>query len=125
MLFDSIRIFQIWIYTVSHSILILRSTNDEDEEAKGYNIDIEFWGIAYMELPNLFRGIKIQKLVDSIPQKLDKFKSDVGYNVFQITTDDAHYYVVAAGCKVGKNNWLNENRVLNPSLEYDEIVVTL
>lgn len=125
MFFNSIRIFQIWIYTVSHSILILRSTNDEDEETKGYNIDIEFWGIAYIELPNLFRGIKIRKLVDSIPQKIDKFKSDFGYNVFQITTDDANYYVVAAGCKVGKNNWLNENRVLNPSLEYDEIVITL
>ncbi|HTN08243.1 MAG TPA: hypothetical protein VL098_09705 [Flavipsychrobacter sp.] len=103
----------------------MRSTNDEDEETKGYNIDIEFWGIAYIELPNLFRGIKIRKLVDSIPQKIDKFKSDFGYNVFQITTDDANYYVVAAGCKVGKNNWLNENRVLNPSLEYDEIVITL
>jgi hypothetical protein len=125
MFFESIRLFQIWIYTVSHSTLILRSTNDEDQETKGCNIDIEFWGIAYMELPNLFKGIKVRRLANSISQNIDKFKSDAGYSVFEITTDDAQYYVVAAGCRVGKNNWLDENRVLNPSLEYDEIIVTL
>ena len=70
----------------------MRSANNEDEEQNGYNIDIEFWGVAYLDLPDMFKWA---------------------------------YYIVASGCKVGKNNWLNENRVLNPSLEYDEIFATL
>lgn len=122
--FDSKRCFKIWIYTVSHSVLILRSVNDEEEEVKGYNIDVELWGVVYLELPDVLNGIKIKK-VNNLPKKFDVYKNKEGYNVFEIISESGLYYVVATGCKIGKNNWLNENRVLNPYLEYDEIVAIL
>jgi hypothetical protein len=122
MIFDSVRFFQLWIYTVSHSTLILRSPNNENVKEAGYNIDIEFWGVTYLDLPDLFNGIKIRKMEDNIPQKFDKFKN--GCEVFEISTDNNNHYIVASGCIVGKNNWINENRILNPYLEYDEIIAT-
>jgi len=122
MLFYSIRLFQIWIYTVSHSILLLRSTNNEDEEENGYNIDIEFWGVAYLELPDMLNGLKIQKLDSNIPNKFNKYTKKIGCDIFEILSENNLYYVVAVGCRVGKNNWLSENRVINPNLDYEEIL---
>ncbi len=85
MLFNSKRLFQTWMYSVSHSTLILRSTNTEDSEMKGYNIDIEFWGTQYMELPSLFKGIQIQMYEGDIPDNLQKFKVDIDNKIWHLS----------------------------------------
>lgn len=123
--FKSTRLFQIWIYTVSHSRLILRSVNNKDEEIEGFNIDIEFFfgGGAYIEMPDSLVGIRIQKIESDILKKTNVHSTKIGYNVFEIATGDQRYFIVATGFCVGRNNWFNENRVLNPYLEYDEIIV--
>jgi hypothetical protein len=122
--FESTRHFQIWIYTVSHSTLILRGTNREDEETEGYNIDIEFWGVAYLDLPDMLKGIIIKEIQENIPEKFHKYSNSLGYRVFEIKSEGGVFYVVATGYRVGKNNWDREDRILNPNLEYDEIVAT-
>lgn len=88
-------------------------------------MDIEFWGVSYMEVPDLFKGINIQRLINDIPERVNKFKDNADYKIYEVSSDGISYYVVAAGCRVGKNNWVNENRILNSDLEYDEILATL
>lgn len=81
--------------------------------------------MAYLELPNKLIGVRLQKLIDNFPERFNAYRDKPGYNVFEIFSGNHLYYVVAAGCAVGKNNWVNENRVLDPRLEYDEVVAIL
>jgi hypothetical protein len=119
--FNSTRFFQIWIYTVSHSRLILRSVNNKERDVNGFNIDIEFWGVGYLELSDKFNGISIQEIKEDKPEKFSKYSESLGYKVFEVRSNGINSYIVAAGCRVGGNNWENENRILNPDLEYNEI----
>lgn len=124
------RIFRIWAYTVSHCILLLRSPQlFEDVEgysdATNHNVDIEFWGVGYLDLPDIIRGIKIKELKENIPERFNKYLSSVGYKIFEIESEENLFYVVAGGCRIGKNNWDNEDRISNSSLEYDEVVAIL
>jgi hypothetical protein len=124
-MYKSDRIFKMWSYSVSHSTLLLRSTNDEEDETKalqeGYNIDIEFSGVRYLDLPATFNSIIIQELTENITERFDNYSKNLGYKFFEIISD-RKYFVIASNCTIGKNNWLNEDRLINPNLEYDEIL---
>lgn len=120
--FNSKRFFQIWIYTVSHSILLIRSINNKDRELDGFNIDIEFWGVGYIDLPDILNGVNIYEKTENIPEKYIKYSKSLGFKLFEISSEGKKFYVAAAGYRVGKNNWESENRILNPNLEYDEII---
>lgn len=121
-IFDSKQVFQIWIYTVSHSILILRSPNNSETEVSGCNIDIEFWGVSYLDIPDMLTGVYIKEVKEKIPVKFKKYTGSEGCKLFEIQSGSNIFYIVAAGFRVGKNNWDNENRVVNPNLEYDELI---
>lgn len=125
MLYTSDRIFKIWSYSVSHSILLLRSTNDEEDEGKamkeGFNIDIEFTGVGYLDIPVMLKGISVNKIEEY--KKFDKYSARLGYKIFEIKSD-RDYFIIASSCVVGKNNWINEDRLINPYLHYDEVLAT-
>ena len=130
MVFISDRIFRIWAYTVSHCFLILRSPQlFEDVEgyanATNHNVDVEFWGVSYLDLPDILRGVKIKELKQDVPGRLEKYLIYKGTRIFELESEEHLFYVVAGGCRVGKNNWVNEDRISNPDLEYDEIVALL
>jgi hypothetical protein len=121
------RVFKMWAYTVSHSFLILRSPmkfpdQDDYNELYGCNIDIEFSAVAYLDLPNILKGIEIKELAGRIPEKLTHFKDDLGFKIFEIKSENNKFYVVAGNYRIGKNKWLNEDRTVNFNLEYDEII---
>lgn len=127
MSFSSDRQFKIWAYSVSHSFLLLRSNNPDEDNLdsykKGYNIDIELIGVAYLDLPVFLNGISIEELKDNIPDKFRRYPESLGYKVFKITSDKT-YYVVAANYLVGRHHWEAEDRINNPYLEYEEILST-
>lgn len=125
MQYNSENTFQIWMYTVSHSVLILRSVNKEHEEKKGYNIDVEFWGVGYLDLPNMLQGVNIKKTTRDIPKKFKGYQNKGGYKIFELISNENLYYIIAAGCRVGKHTWQDENRILNPYLEYDETIINM
>jgi hypothetical protein len=104
--------------------MILRSQVWRDESQEDYpnTIDIEFWGIDYLDLPTIFRGISIEIDTFNDCPKLLIHKSN-GSKVFKIISEQAICYVVAAGCVVGKSNWMNEDRLDNFSLNYDEVLM--
>lgn len=125
MLYSSDRVFKFWAYSVSHSFLLIRSTNweenDEGNMIEGFNIDIEFVGVGYLDIPVILKGLSIRELDDDIPEKFSGYPRGIGYKVFEISADK-QYYIVAGNCVVGKNTWQNDDRMNNPALEYDEII---
>jgi hypothetical protein len=50
------RRFKIWLYTVSHGQLLLRSTKDQQY---GTQIDVLFKNVAAISMPVLFDGLSI------------------------------------------------------------------
>jgi hypothetical protein len=125
--YESYRIFRIWAYTVSHCFLLIRSTQlfegiEGYSKDTNYNVDIEFWGVGYLDLPDMLNGISIKEAQEIVPEKFRKYPSSMGYKIFEIKSEGSIFYVVAGGCRIGKNKWDTENRVLDPNLEYDEIV---
>ncbi len=122
-IFDSNRIFQIWIYTVSHAVLILRSVNNSESEMSGYNIDVEFWGVGYLDLPDILNGAYIKEVKENIPEKFTIYSSSRGFKIFEIKSEGNLFYIAAAGYIAGKNSW-DSDRVLNPNLEYNEIIAS-
>jgi hypothetical protein len=123
------RVFKIWAYTVSHCFLILRSSlkypdQEEFDENCTYNIDIEFSAVAYIDIPTTLQGIEIKELLDNIPDELLSYKLNLGYKIFELKSRNRAYYIVAGSYRVGKNKWINQDRILNMNLEYDTIITT-
>jgi hypothetical protein len=71
MLYQSDRHFRLWLYSVSHSALLLRATKDV-QHGQHNTIDIECWGVNYMQIPSSLNGVAIEKVFDS-SHELSKF----------------------------------------------------
>jgi len=102
--FKSNRYFTVKDYDVSHGQLLIRSTKNDENKM---NIDIIFFDVKYMQIITSFKGIAVKS--GSIPNKTFNYPSvDSALNfksnhLFEITTDDEHYYIVAAFYKVFEN----------------------
>jgi len=59
--FDSHRRFQMWKYTVSHKMLLLRSVKGDDHPTR---IDVLFVGVSHVVLPTAFDGLRIERSGD-------------------------------------------------------------
>ncbi len=123
------RAVKIWAYTVSHSVLILRSPMkfpDQEgySEKLSYNIDVEFSAVTYIDIPNTMQGIVIHEIEERIPEKMLNYKLKLGFKVFEIVSEGKFYYIVAGSYRIGKNRWISEDRISNILLEYDEILET-
>lgn len=57
-LFSSARRFKVWRYSVSHSVLLLRSPRNE---ASSTRVDVVFQQVARMQLDAAFDGLAIGK----------------------------------------------------------------
>ena len=105
--FNSNRKYKIWMYTVSHSTLILRSEKqyfDVDYDVKyeepNITIDIIFTGVDFISLPDNFTEINIDK-------KGNKF----------VFNNNDNWFVEAADCTVGKYEGDDADQVWNGSLK--------
>jgi hypothetical protein len=94
------RTFQVWDYTVSHGLLLIRSPGDGDQ----VTIDLVFYGTQFMCVPRHVGEISVQlsdgaerAVLASIWPNLAKREKD---DVFVIASGNATYFVVAAGVKV-------------------------
>ena len=127
--YSSDRQFRIWNYSVSHSTLFLRSyVFEESKDGKQITndtIDIEFWAVSYIDLPDTMDGLKIKLMSSDYPDRLkDKIKFDL--KVFELTNNQGTSYVIAGGCIVGKSSWDHDKgRFENLTLNYPEILATL
>mgnify|MGYP000908948043 CR=1 FL=1 len=118
------RTFQVWVYTVSHSCLFLRSNKAQEEgqyfDDPNKTIDVEFWDVAYMELVTNFHGLAIERVENNVPLRFSNFLLQ-GSSLYRITCQSGEFYVIAGGCKIGTSNMTyDQHRSTNLLLEYDE-----
>ena len=113
--YQSNRKFRIWHYTVSHSLLIIRSEKQYDDveylvkNTPNCTIDIEFADVKFISLPDNINGLNIRK----------------ENGVYRFDENKEHF-VKASLCRIGISQFdHNEDLLTNPSLEYDEIAMTL
>lgn len=129
-LYNSKRKFRIWVYTVSHSSLLLRSEmkypdQEEYSEETAYNIDLEFWAVSYMNIPTDLLGIIITEItVEELPIKIDKELLMFDMRIFELESEGFKYHIIAGGLLIGKNKWINRDRIFNSdsNLEHDKII---
>lgn len=71
---------------------------DQEEYRKelNFNIDIEFSGVAYIDLPNRIEEIKIREIKDMVPAKFQLYRTIVGLKIFEIKSHKKLYYIVAS-----------------------------
>jgi len=110
--FKSSRKFRIWMYTVSHSTLILRSEkqySDVDYDLKydepNITIDLIFSGVDFISIPDSFANLEVKR--DD-----DKF----------IFNNNEGCFIKAAFCNVGKYSGENEDDIWHRQLDYDVII---
>lgn len=125
------RHFKIWTYTVSHGLLILRSPQifpdmDNFSESKTYNVDIEFTDVKYLDIPSNLFDIKIDIItsMDLVPQKILLLNKIHNSKIFKIISENLSFYILAHSYIIGKNNWFIEDRISNPNLQHDQILIT-
>lgn len=127
MIYLSNRKFKLWSYSISHCSLLLRSPMqflDEDEYSSknDHNIDMEFWGVEYLNIPTKIDSLSIDE-EKSIPisLNLDRNKLSKQGKVYII---NGLYYIIAGGLLIGKNTWIDQDRIFNfnMELEHKEVI---
>ncbi|MDG4655223.1 hypothetical protein P6F25_23300 [Chryseobacterium arthrosphaerae] len=132
MIFYSNRKFKMWAYITSHSSLLLRSEmkypDQEDySENTSYNIDLEFWSVSYINTPTYLYEITIKEITQKeLPADIDKELLKYNMKIFELESTGRKYYIFAGGLLVGKNSWINQDRIFdyNLNLEQDEILAS-
>ncbi len=121
-----------WAYITSHSSLLLRSEmkypDQEDySENTSYNIDLEFWSVSYINTPTYLYEITIKEITQKeLPADIDKELLKYNMKIFELESTGRKYYIFAGGLLVGKNSWINQDRIFdyNLNLEQDEILAS-
>ncbi|GAA4055566.1 hypothetical protein GCM10022409_48520 [Hymenobacter glaciei] len=94
-LYKSDKEFNLVDASVSHSELLLRSDKIGNED--GFNIDIIFSGVEYLQMPSLLNGLSIYR--DSEKKfgykKVDWMLGKKLASVFNIKSGGDDYYIVA------------------------------
>lgn len=80
------RRFQLWSYAVSHSLLLLRSTKNEDHPSR---LDVLFRGVSEVKLPRSLTNVSIGLVPDGDPL-LDELgvRRKPEIHAFSVTADD-------------------------------------
>ncbi len=131
MVYNSNRKFKMWAYIVSHSSLLLRSEmkfpdQDNYTEDQSYNIDFEFWAVNYINIPTILNNILIKEITEKeVPMEIDKNLLKYNMKIFELESEEKKYYIIAGGLLIGKNQWVNQDRILNSNLnlEHDEVIL--
>ena len=101
---ESNRTFSPWVYTVSHSMLVLRSSYGASK-GEDNNIDLYFTSVDYMAIPATFKGLTVEE--DSEMKEIDllhRYSPSSDSKVFILTSGGERYFVIAYRVSVDTNN---------------------
>ncbi|MBM6402650.1 hypothetical protein JQN72_00115 [Phycicoccus sp. CSK15P-2] len=88
--FESKRHFQLWLYSVSHAQLLLRSTKGRNADSR---VDVLFKGVAALNLPTSFDGLRVR---EATPGHFDvsgaNWQGSIEALAFFAAEDDGEYY---------------------------------
>ncbi|MEU8549465.1 hypothetical protein AB0C81_21165 [Streptomyces roseoverticillatus] len=90
------REFHLWTFSVSHSRLLLRSVNVDDQDTR---IDVLFSGVERLNLPSSFQHLQIHKLdAPEVPAIIrDELNNLHRTHIFLLNGQD--FFVQATHCQ--------------------------
>lgn len=98
------RHFRVWDATSSLNRILLRSPKNESE-GRQTNIDITFWGVYYLDILFLLRGIQFDTPTETevahIVARVDQALEDEA--IFVIVSQGQRYYIAAVTYVVQEN----------------------
>jgi hypothetical protein len=97
--------FRLWDYLCSHDQLNIRNTRVHNDGSSS-NIDLVFYGVAYMELPPILADLRFESPTES---EVDYLRSryDCSYaphNHYVLISRNTRYYVVAEELYLERND---------------------
>lgn len=99
------RSFHIWDASSSHAKLLLRSPRNQTHGVL-QNIDITFWGVSYVELPFILRGLElVEPTHEEVALLSERLQKDVqADDVFVLVSQGQRNFVVAVNYTVQEND---------------------
>jgi uncharacterized membrane-anchored protein len=95
------RIFRVWEYSVSHDRLLIRSPKGAGHSR---NVDLRFFGVTYMALGTLFRGLRVEvQTPEASRALLDSKAWEENSHVVILHSGQDRSIVVAASFAVEEN----------------------
>jgi hypothetical protein len=111
------RRFSVYLYWVSHGVLLLRSGKSDKD---GTRIDILFQDVVWMALPAWWDTLEISlSSIEAIPFSLPAtLKKEVPYrSVFRVATDGVDHFVVAGSAFMAEDDrYFAQDSLLLPDL---------
>jgi hypothetical protein len=103
--FESDRQFQMWDYSVSHRQILFRSPRSESE-VTSMNIDLVFWGVAYIEAPTVLDGfLLIAASNDEVERMKPKTAMEFDRSMaYCLESRRQRYLLIASGYQVLRNS---------------------
>jgi len=100
---NSDRTFQVWLYKVSHGQLLIRSPKSEGQST---NLDLMFFGVRFIHLPMLFRGLEV---ADSSVEEVSRSTTIVEHyglssKAYGLFSGSGRYWVLADSVEVEEND---------------------
>lgn len=104
---------------------MLYPEDDDYSFEVSFNIDIEMWDVAYIGIPTSINNIEIREItIDLLPLDIDKNLCIFDRKIFEITTENKKYHIIAGGLAIASNKWEKKDRIFDYhlNLEHDEII---
>lgn len=99
------RSFQVWRYSVSHGLLMLRSNMDGDFRTR---IDLLFGDVYWIKIPTLLRGVRIREAsegeVNAIARSC-RFETKEWRRGYLLSGSDYDGYVIAASLDLDEGRY--------------------
>ncbi|NML59094.1 hypothetical protein [Chryseobacterium cheonjiense] len=98
---------------------------DNYSENISSNIDIEFWAVSYINIPSDLLGINIREVNEEmLPKEISRELLRFDMKIFELKSEESNYYIIAGGILIGKNKWINQDRIFSYSsnLKHDVIL---
>lgn len=125
-MFNSDRIFRLWLYKVSHSGMLIRSdkiygAETAESTLQNTTIDVDFQYVSYINIPTDLYGLSISAV--QFPEHLTRYEKE-SLKCFEIASEWQTYYVVASTCRVGISNMkFNEHMFNGTETRYSETII--
>lgn len=95
------RTFQLWDYTVSHGMLLVRAPRGPGLDR---NVDLVFTGVSYIAVPRLMRGLELERANETdLASMRNQVHITADEDVFALVSQGRRHHVVAIDCSVREN----------------------
>ena len=94
------RKFDLWYYTVSHRMMLLRSAGSGAQP----NLDLIFTDVSYLEMPSELKGLTVAEPTPEEMEYLRERAAEKPETVTVLVSGEKRYFVISARMKIAENH---------------------